>query len=395
MLGGDTVEPVASYYAGVGWSTAQDRQRARAALTRVVREWPGTSWATQAQRRLDELGADDIRWWGTSARRFRVRQQRRAPGTGRAAARGDLQPARRARRLEWPDRRRAVPQRELGSGRRTQLRGHRVSQRDELRHAVPRLAAWIDRSLDEATTLRLAADGGYAWVAYEPFYITQRGESLAAAPVDRRGLVRALRPLLARQLFEDERRRARRPWDSGRAVPAAAGPIPFCGPPGLDEHQARNRDGDGTSFGVLHTLPIPFELPYGGATARFGYQYDRFIARGTEYTYQAHSVAGGLRVGLPWQRRARRLGKLHVPPVPQRHDLPEPAAHLRRGVRAARRTGGARRRTPPTWCSSDPINGWLSASARWHLESEPTRPPRSSTTTARSSGAYLTATFGN
>ena len=263
-LGGETVEPVASYYAGVGWSTAQDRERARAALTRVVDEWPGTSWATQAQRRLDELGADDIRWWGTLRAGIEydsnaVLQGQGVPLPSEISSQRDCAasgPASSAPSCSATS--------EWAAGAALNYAGTAYRDVTSFDTQYPGLAVWLDRSLDDATTLRFAADGGYAWVDERSLLHHPARQPLAAAPVGHGGIVRVLRPRLARQLPADQRRRAGRTGRPGAPCVPPPDSIAFCGPPGLDEHAARNRDGNGTSIGVLHTLPIPIELPYGG-----------------------------------------------------------------------------------------------------------------------------------
>jgi tetratricopeptide (TPR) repeat protein len=391
-LGGDAVEPVASYYAGVGWSAAADRQRARAALNRVVHEWPGTSWATQAQRRLDEMGAEDILWWATLRAGFEydsnaVLQGQGVPLPAEISSQRDVRGvwngqigAELFRNDDW------------AAGAALNYAGTAYRNVTSFDTQFPGVAAWIDRSLDDATTLRLAADGGYAWVDYQPFYITQR----ASLSLLRQWTTAGSSELFGR-FWHDNYLKTCGDVPSGPGIPGAPclppGPIAYCGPPGIDEHRARNRDGEGLSFGVLHSLPIPIELPYGGAIARFGYQYDRFIARGTEYTYQAHSVAGGLRVGLPWSVALDVSGSFTFRPF--RHATTFPNQPLVFDEEYAL-PSNRRRETSYTAdiVLERPINQWLSASVRWHLER--TRSTAEVFDYHRQiAGAYLTATFGN
>ena len=53
----NTLDPAASYYAGLAWRSAQDEERARAALERVIAEHPDTVWADSARKALDQTQA--------------------------------------------------------------------------------------------------------------------------------------------------------------------------------------------------------------------------------------------------------------------------------------------------------------------------------------------------
>jgi tetratricopeptide (TPR) repeat protein len=392
-LGGETVEPVASYYAGVGWSTAQDRRRAREALTRVVREWPDTTWATQAQRRLDEMGTDEIRWWGS------VRGGMEYDSNAVLQGQGVPLPSEISSKRDW----RGVWNGQIGAelfrsedwavGAALNDFGTAYLDITSFDTQYPGVALWVDRRLGDATTLRLALDGGYAWVANDPFFLTQRG-SLS--------LLRQWGAAGASEFFgrfwHDNYLQTSGDVPGGPGVPgdpcvAPPDSIPFCGPPGLDEHQARNRDGNGTSIGVLHTLPIPIELPYGGATARFGYQYDRFVSRGSEYTYQAHAIAAGVRVGLPWRVALDVSGSFTFRPFRNATTFPnEPLFY-------DEEYGLPTNRRRETSYAVDvvlerPINKWLSASTRWHMETTHST-AQVFDYDRQIIGAYLSATFGN
>jgi tetratricopeptide (TPR) repeat protein len=392
-LGGETVEPIASYYAGVGWSTVSDRRRAREALTRVVREYPGTNWAVQAQRRLDELGADDMRWWATVRAGFEydsnaVLQGQGVPLPSEISSQRDVRGVWTAqagaeffRNEDW------------AAGAALNYSGTAYRDITSFDTQYPGLAVWIDRSLDDMTTVRFAVDGGYAWVANDPFYLTQR----ASLSLLRQWVTAGSSEFFGR-FWRDNYLQTSGDVPDGPGMPgdlcvAPPDALAFCGPPGLDEHQARNRDGNGTSFGVLHTLPIPVDLPWGGATARFGYQYDRFVARGTEYTYQAHSIAAGVRAGLPWQAALDVSGSFTWRPFRHSTTFPDqPIAFDEEYALPPHR----RRETSYAVdvVLERPITNWLSASARWHAEGTHST-AQVFDYDRQIVGAYLTATFGN
>src|SRR5262249_48361551 len=77
-----------------------------------------------------------------------------------------------------------------------------------------------------------------------------------------------------------------------------------CGPSGLNERRARNRDGWGSGAGISHAmaLPVPW-LPIAAPSLSGGYAFTNFSADGREYGHQAHRVFLGLGVGLPWGLR--------------------------------------------------------------------------------------------
>lgn len=393
-LGGEAVEPVASYYAGMGWSTAQDRGRARESLQRVVREWPGTKWATSAERRLSEMGAASRRWWGLVRAGLEydsnaVLQGQGVPLPSEISSQRDIRGVWSAqtgtelfRTGQW------------ASGAAFNYFGSAYRDVKSYDTQFPGVAVWLDRKLDDATTLRVAADGGYAWVAEEPFFWTHR----ASLSLLRQWADAGSSELFARYWHDDYLKISGDVPGPEPGVPypscaPPADPLAFCGPPGLDEHGARNRDGNGTTIGFLQSLRIPVELPFGDATARLGYQYDRFVARGTEYTYQAHAVAGGIRVGLPWSAALDVSGAWAYRPY--RHPSTFPNQPL---IENTEYVLSATRHRETSYAVDvvveRPITTWLSASARWHLE-------RTDSTAEvfdyhrQIVGAYLTATLGN
>ena len=157
----------------------------------------------------------------------------------------------------------------------------------------PSLVTWLDRQLGERTTLRLAADADYAWVDAEPFY-TSHGVGLSLFESFGRAGTSELGARFWRQnyLFENEDV----PDGPGQpGAPCLDEDDLVCGPAGLDESRARNRDGNGFSVGVLHTLPLLAER----VQLRFGYRYYHFGARGSEYSYDAHEFLAELAARLP------------------------------------------------------------------------------------------------
>jgi len=59
----------------------------------------------------------------------------------------------------------------------------------------------------------------------------------------------------------------------------------ICGPRGLDESRARNRDGNGFFLDARHVWEPHPRLALGAA-----YRFERFSARGIEYSFGAHAI---------------------------------------------------------------------------------------------------------
>jgi tetratricopeptide (TPR) repeat protein len=292
-LGGNAVEPVASYYAGIALAAADDRDAAREALERVIAEWPNTEWAREAERTLAKLEGERRRRWLSLRAGYEYDDNVVLLGSG-VALPSEIS-SQRDERAAWllqagTELFRSGP---WSAGAAVSYEGWLHGDLSEFDLHYPSLVTWLDRKLAEDTTARLALDADYAWVDNEPFYtsqgvglsVFQRIASLGTAEVGGR---------YWRQnyLFDN---------DDVPDGPGNPGDFcldeddAFCGPPGLDEGRARNRDGDGFTLGVLHTFPVLWET----AQIRFGYRYHHFGARGREYSYNAHEIVADATVNLP------------------------------------------------------------------------------------------------
>jgi hypothetical protein len=77
--------------------------------------------------------------------------------------------------------------------------------------------------------------------------------------------------------------------------------VSLCGPPGLDEGDARNRDGFGLTTGVEHRVPVDaVDTELLGGVA-----YLRYSARGTEYSYDGVGAWVGSDTELPFEAALR------------------------------------------------------------------------------------------
>jgi tetratricopeptide (TPR) repeat protein len=394
VLDADAVEPVASYYAGVGWSSADDEDRARAALERVVDEWPGTPWALQAGRMLEGLGAGKRRVWGSLRAGVEyddnaVLQGQGTPLPSEISSRSDVSGvwtgtlgAELFRHEAW------------SSGAALSYSGSVHEEIDGFDTQYPSLALWLDRRVGAATTLRGAVDTGYAWVDYEPFLWSYRA-SLSAIHTWREA---GTTEVFAR-FWRDDYFQTSDDVPDGIGVPGSlcsggGNPVvSFCGPPGIDEEKERNRDGNGVAAGWVHRAALPLTWPWGPLEARGGYQYEHFASRGTEYSYDSHALAAGLRTPLPWSFILDVSGSFAWRPY--RHPTTFPNGTLFFDTEYGLADDDRDETTAIVDLSLErPITRWLLGSVRWHYERNDSNADAFDYR-RNIVGGYLTARFGH
>jgi tetratricopeptide (TPR) repeat protein len=384
VLDASAVEPMASYYAGLGWSSAEDVARARVALERVVAEWPGTEWAQQAERLLADLDAKRQRFFGSL--RAGVEWDSNAVLQGQGSALPDEISSQRDFRGVW--------QGQLGAelfrrgpwslGASASYSGVAYAQIESFDSNFPGFAIWLDRSLDDATTLRLLLDTGYAWVDGDSFLWTYRGSLSVIRQWTELGTTEAY----ARFWRDDF-------YVQSDDVPDgdACNPFEACGPPGLDERSARNRDGNAFAVGFVQTTPLPVDWPFGQIEANAGYQFEYYSTRGREYTYRAHTIAGSVRADLPWRLEVEVTGGFTWRPY--RHPTTFPNPPIFAGVPYALPNSDRDETTGVAGVALErPITDWLAAGVSWRYERNVSN-AQAFDYEREIVGAYLTATFGH
>ena len=317
-LGGNAVEPVASYYAGIALAAADDRAAAREALERVVAEWPGTEWAREAERTLAKLEGGAPRRWLSLRAGYEYDDNVALLGNGVALAR-DLA-RQRDDRAAWLLQAGGELFRSgrWSAGAAVSYEGWLQADLSQFDLHYPSLVTWLDRDIREGTTARVALDADYAWVDNEPFYTSQGVGFVVFQRVGRFGTAEVgARYWRQNYLFPNDDV-PDGPGDPG--APCLDDDDPFCGPPGIDEGRARNRDGDGFTVGVLHTFPMLWEM----AQFRAGYRYHHFGARGSEYSYNAHELLGDVIVKLPAGFELRLAGRWADQPFRHFSTFPDP-----------------------------------------------------------------------
>jgi tetratricopeptide (TPR) repeat protein len=289
------VEPVASFYAAVAWSREHERARAEADLERVLSEWPGTDWARQAEHLRQELESEHLRRW------LRIRLGWEYDDNAVLLGSGTPLPSEISSRADnrgvWTIEGGAELFRnaDWSAGALAGYSGAGYLRIQTFDTNYPIAAVWLDRRIDEDTTARLLVDGGFAWVNERPFLGTERGTLSLLRSWGAAGFTE-----LFGRIRNDDYQQDASDVPPGTGIPGSTCPPPpigFCGPPGVREDRDRDRDGQGFVIGFHHAL----ELPRLGTTIRGGYAFERFDARGRDYTYDAHTVSVGAVVALPWE----------------------------------------------------------------------------------------------
>lgn len=288
----DHVEPVASYYAGMARRELGQAEEAREALERVLREWPDTPWAAEAERALAASGGGPLGPWlwlelgaefddNVVLRGAGVRLPEELPGQRDSRFVWRLQTG----STLWADEPWAL-------GGLLHVDG---SIHDELRDfnvTQPTVSLWLDRTLGADTLLRAELSSSYAWVDSDPFRLSH-ATSLALHHLWDENHATTLRVGFHR----DDYRFADGDVPDG---PGRVGGFCLeardlvCSPRGLDESRARNRDGNGAWVGILHRVQLGEH-----ATGWGGVRVRRFSARGREYSFDSRELELGVLVGLP------------------------------------------------------------------------------------------------
>ncbi len=288
----DHVEPVASYYLGLAHTELGQADAARRALERVRDEWPGTPWAAEAERALaaaEPTGSGPWFWMELGGeyddnavlRGSDVRLPEEIPGQ---------RDTRLSYRLQT-----GAPLWQEGPwtlGALAQLDGSVHDDLPEFDVTQPSVAVWLDRTLSPDTLARLELRSRYAWVESEPF---QLAHSISLA-LHQRWSEHHVSTLSAGFSRRDDRFGDEDIPDGPGVVGARClrpGDL-VCGPPGVDESRARNRDGNGLWIGAAHRVDLHPSLALFG-----GYRFRRFSARGAEYSFAAHEWEAGVQLLLP------------------------------------------------------------------------------------------------
>jgi hypothetical protein len=140
--------------------------------------------------------------------------------------------------------------------------------------------------------------------------------------------------------------------------------VTLCGPAGLDESRARNRDGTGFSVGLLHSVSLAGER----ARLRLGFRYHHFGARGREYSFDAYEWLADLSLRLPASFELRLGASWADQPFRHPSTFPDPD-----GLVAGREYALSGRRRHDAFLETEvalarPLTRHLTLSASWRFQ---------------------------
>jgi tetratricopeptide (TPR) repeat protein len=291
-----TLDPVASYYAALAWRGADEEDRARAALEKVLVEHPDTEWGEAARRALDRApaAAGPRRWARVSAGvEYDTNVVFRGRGVTLPDEIGDEEDVRAVWSAEVAGE--LVRRGPWALGVRADYLGTAHADVTDYDLQYPGGGVWADRWLSEQSLVRLDYAYHYGWLGYSSYVSAHEVTPQWIHRFDERGTLRVYGQLWLYDFFQNDGDEVDGPGAPGQACALVSPGITRCGPPGLDEDEERDRDGIGGAVGVEHTLPVEAlrgEV-WGGAF------WEIYESEGTEYQYRGYGVRGGFRSALP------------------------------------------------------------------------------------------------
>lgn len=294
--GARSLDPVASYYAGMAWKRAGDQDRAREALRRVIIDYPDSEWAIAAQRALDGATTTALampRMWA------RVRAGMEWNSNAVYIGNGVALPEDISNKSDFL----GVVTAEFGSefyrsgpwslGARADYEGTAHTEVSDFDLQYPGIGLWVDHRLSNVSLLRLDYSLHYGWLGYDAYVTAHQLTPQWMRDFGNRGLLRVYGEFVYNDFHSNDTNVADGPGAIGDPCVGVA----FCGPPGLDESAERNRDGIGARLGFDHTLPVAWM--HGNVWG--GLFYEIYDSRGTEYQFDGYGVRAGFRSALPAQ----------------------------------------------------------------------------------------------
>ncbi len=294
--GARSLDPVASYYAGMAWRRAGDQDRAREALRRVIIDYPDSEWAIAAQRALDGATTTAIavpRMWA------RVRAGMEWNSNAVFVGKGVSLPEDISDKSDFL----GVVTAEFGSefyrsgpwslGARADYVGTAHTDVSEFDIQYPGFGLWVDHRLSDVSLLRLDYSLHYGWLGYDAYVTSHLLTPQWMRDFGSRGLLR----VYGEVSYNDFHSNGDGVADGPGAVGDPCVGVAICGPPGLDESAERDRDGIGGGVGFDHTLPVAWLR----GSVWGGLFYEFYDSQGTEYQYDGYGVRAGFRSALPAQ----------------------------------------------------------------------------------------------
>jgi tetratricopeptide (TPR) repeat protein len=318
------VEPVATYHLGLAYALEGDRVAARRELEAVVRHWAGTPWEAEARRALARLDGDGTSWWASARVGFEYDDNVVLRGddvpladdiSGEDDVLGIWTLGGGGQLFQWGRAR---------GGLNVSYEGTAHEDLGDFDYHYPAVGAWADWQANERTLFRGIADFGYAWVNEQPFLASWRAQLSAHHDWGSAGATHLYVEGWADNFFDSSERVTDADPDTGECPTGEL----VCGPAGLDERSARNRDGKAVAVGLDYSPPIPtprwagdwIEVP----TLVTGYRFTRYDSRGQEYSFAAHQLHVTAETGWRWGLRTRAFASFTWRPYRNPTTYPNP-----------------------------------------------------------------------
>lgn len=308
------LDPLASYYAGLAWERARDREQAKRALERVEREAPDSEWAQQAALAMDRLDAPYHRhWWADVAVGMGYDSNvalsasdvtglitpesifDEADGFGNWSAQAGYE---LLRNPDW------------SLGAMAGYDGNAYFDLNQFNLQSPRIDGWVERRIDEKSYLALQPYYAYAWFEGRPYVSTGGGNLSYFRRYDKStgrlfGVIdynNYLFPILGDSGLE-------RIIDFLEEVPPVN--IDLDELIALANRLEKERDRDGIFYRAGYEHQIEFRE---GTDVRAGVDYHHYESDGSEYIHDHVGVWIGLYQNLPWKLRFELLGSYAYEP---------------------------------------------------------------------------------
>lgn len=301
-----TTEPVASYYAGLAWQGANERNKARMAFQRVVDLDGNGPWGKEAAKLLESTellpyfvrGHLGIEYDDNVILRGGVTQFL-PPNSNFALNRDGQKDWRGVWRLDAGVQLFAVE--DWSGGVIGSYYGNAHYHLQDFNTEYPTVGAYLAYRLGPNTVSQARYQFGFAWVDEDSFLRTNSAELGLSHTWQKAGTTVFVTDVVSNDLrfsatnVLPEGSVAKQPCNS----PVGAG----CGPIGLNEQIERDRDGIGFGVSVEHRylVPVPVEIDeiieeieIGG-----GYGFRNYNSRGDEWKHTAHLVRAGIEIELP------------------------------------------------------------------------------------------------
>lgn len=308
LLSPALTEPVASYYAGLAWQGAADRDKARAAFERVIAiDGEDGDWGRQAR---ELLGATDPHPFSLAGSIGVEHDDNVILRGGATQFTSPDAPSVARSQSDWrgvwtvDGGLQLVDRGGLGAGITAGYSGNAHVDLNEFDTHYPRIGGYVVDRLTPETTAQLRYEFGAAWVDGNSFLRTQLAEAGLSHAWEKAGTT----VVVADFLWNDLRFPSRNVLD-GPGVPGGpcGNPNAFCGPPGIDEGRARDRDGEGVGAALEQRYSVPLPQTFSGLLEALrvagGYRYRYYVSQGSEWKHMSHIVSGAVELDFSFDVR--------------------------------------------------------------------------------------------